>query len=157
MLCYGDPPLRSHNFPRFCRHVSPQRGVHSVVNMRRVVNMRGVVKTLRCSKSLSRSFLVLRGPLRLAAGSGSHAGISSPRKSSGKKKAHKQKSFFRKAPDTFKFLRHVMRAVWSVRPKCSHRCVSLKKTPLKPVQILKHTTKNPLLARKFKNQPRKSK
>ena len=26
--------------------------------------------------------------------------------------------------DTFYFLRHVMRAVLSVRPKCSHRCVS---------------------------------
>ena len=39
------------------------------------------------------------------------------------------------------FLRHVMRAIWSVRPKCSHRCVSLKKTPLKPVQSLEHTTK----------------
>ena len=48
----------------------------------------------------------------------------------------------RKAPDTFNFLRHVMRAVWSVRPKCSHRCVSLKETSLKPVQALKHTTKN---------------
>ena len=36
---------------------------------------------------------------------------------------------FRDAPDTFNFLRHVMRAVWSVRPKCSHRCVSLKETP----------------------------
>ena len=47
---------------------------------------------------------------------------------------------FRDAPDTFNFLRHVMRAIWSVRPKCSHRCVSLKETPLKPVQILKHTT-----------------
>ena len=35
----------------------------------------------------------------------------------------------RKAPDTFNFLRHVMRAIWSVRPKCSHRCVSLKETP----------------------------
>ena len=35
----------------------------------------------------------------------------------------------RKAPDTFNFLRHVMRAIWSVRPKCSHRCVSLKKSP----------------------------
>ena len=46
----------------------------------------------------------------------------------------------RDAPDTFNFLRHVMRAIWSVRPKCSHRCVSLKETPLKPVQILKHTT-----------------
>ena len=40
------------------------------------------------------------------------------------------------------FLRHVMRAIWSVRPKCSHRCVSLKETPLKPVQSLKHTTKD---------------
>ena len=47
---------------------------------------------------------------------------------------------FRDAPDTFNFLRHVMRAIWSVRPKCSHRYVSLKETPLKPVQILKHTT-----------------
>ena len=44
------------------------------------------------------------------------------------------------APDTFNFLRHVMRAIWSVRPKCSHRCVSLKETLLKPVLILKHTT-----------------
>ena len=50
--------------------------------------------------------------------------------------------FVRNAPDTFIFLRHVMRALWSVRPKCSHKCVSLKETPLKPVQILKHTTKN---------------
>ena len=33
-------------------------------------------------------------------------------------------------------------AILSVRPKCSHRCVSLKETPLKPVQSLKHTTKN---------------
>ena len=32
----------------------------------------------------------------------------------------------REAPDTFNYLRHVMRASWSVRPKCSHRCVSLK-------------------------------
>ena len=48
---------------------------------------------------------------------------------------------FREAPDTFTFLRHVMRAILSVRPKCSHRCISLKETPLKPVQILKHTTK----------------
>ena len=30
----------------------------------------------------------------------------------------------RKAPDTFNFLRHVMRAIWSVRQKCSHRCIS---------------------------------
>ena len=50
--------------------------------------------------------------------------------------------FFREAPDTFNFLRHVMRAIWSARAKCSHRCVSLKETLLKPVQILKHTTKN---------------
>ena len=38
-------------------------------------------------------------------------------------------------------LRHVMRAILSVRPKCSHRCVSLKKSPQKSVQILKHATK----------------
>ena len=31
-----------------------------------------------------------------------------------------------------------MRAVLSVRPKCSHRCVSLKESTLKPVLILKH-------------------
>ena len=48
----------------------------------------------------------------------------------------------RNALDTFNFLRHVMRAILSVRPKCSHRCVSLKEAPLKPVQILKHTTNN---------------
>ena len=29
----------------------------------------------------------------------------------------------------FNFLRHVMRAILSVRPKCSHRCVSLKEIP----------------------------
>ena len=29
----------------------------------------------------------------------------------------------------------------SVQPKCSHRCVSWKEPPLKPVQILKHTTR----------------
>ena len=50
--------------------------------------------------------------------------------------------FFGKAPDTFNFLRHVMRAILSCRPNCSHRCVSLKETALKPVQILKSTTKN---------------
>ena len=49
--------------------------------------------------------------------------------------------FFRKAPDTFKRLRHVMRAILSVRPKCSHRCVSLKESPLRPVLIFKHATK----------------
>ena len=38
--------------------------------------------------------------------------------------------FLREAPDTFNVLRHVMRAILSVRPKCSHRCVSLKETPL---------------------------
>ena len=47
----------------------------------------------------------------------------------------------RETLDTFKILRHVMRAILSVRPTCSHRCVSLKETPLKPVQILKRTTK----------------
>ena len=48
---------------------------------------------------------------------------------------------FRKALDTFDFLRHVMRAILSVRPKCSHRCSSWKETPLKPVLILMHVTK----------------
>ena len=48
----------------------------------------------------------------------------------------------RKALDTFNFLRHVTRAILSLRPKCSHRCASLKETPLKHVQSLKHTTKN---------------
>ena len=52
------------------------------------------------------------------------------------------RALLREAPDTFNFLRHVMRAIWSVRPKGSHRCVSLRETPLKPVQSLKHTTKN---------------
>ena len=47
----------------------------------------------------------------------------------------------RKAPDAFKFLRHVMRAILSVWPKCSHRCVSRKETPLKPAQNLKHATR----------------
>ena len=47
-----------------------------------------------------------------------------------------------KTLDTFNFLRHAMRAIWSVRPKCSHRRVSLKETFFKPVQILKHATKN---------------
>ena len=45
-------------------------------------------------------------------------------------------------PQRSQFLRHVMRAILPVRPKCSHRCVSPKETPLKPVQSLKHTTKN---------------
>ena len=38
---------------------------------------------------------------------------------------------FRHASDTCNFLRHAMRALLSVRPKCSHRCVSLKESPLK--------------------------
>ena len=41
------PPC-SHSFPGFCRLFSPERGVHTVVNMG------GVVKTLRRSNSLSR-------------------------------------------------------------------------------------------------------
>ena len=48
----------------------------------------------------------------------------------------------RKAPDAFNFLRHIPKPIWSVRPKCSHRCVSLKETSLKPLPILKHTTKH---------------
>ena len=34
-----------------------------------------------------------------------------------------------------------MRAILSVRPKCSHRGVSQKESPSKPVRILKHTTR----------------
>ena len=51
------------------------------------------------------------------------------------------KQCIRKAPDTLNILRHVMRAILSVQPKCPHRCVSLKESPLKPVLILKHTTR----------------
>ena len=57
-----------------------------------------------------------------------------------RKRVSKKSLFVRKAPDTFKFLSHVMRAIWPAQPKCSHRCVSLKETSLKPVQSLKHTT-----------------
>ena len=39
--------------------------------------------------------------------------------------------------DTF----NVMRAFLGVRPKCSHRCASLKESPLNPVPILKHATR----------------
>ena len=49
--------------------------------------------------------------------------------------------FIREVPDTFNFLRHVMRAILSVQPKCSHRCFSLKESPLKHMLILKHATK----------------
>ena len=38
-------------------------------------------------------------------------------------------------------LRHVVRAVLSVRPKCSHRCVSLKEFPLVLARILKQATR----------------
>ena len=34
-----------------------------------------------------------------------------------------------------------MRAILSVRPKCSHGCVALKEFPLKHVLILKHVTR----------------
>ena len=37
----------------------------------------------------------------------------------------------RKAPDTLNFLRHAMRAIWSVRPKCSHRCALSDGNPFK--------------------------
>ena len=40
--------------------------------------------------------------------------------------------FFFRAEMPTQFLRHVMRAVLSIRPKCSHRCVSLNKSPLNP-------------------------
>ena len=49
--------------------------------------------------------------------------------------------YVRKAPDTFTFVRHVMRASLSARPKCSHKCVSRKETLLKRVEILTHATR----------------
>ena len=51
-------------------------------------------------------------------------------------------SLVREEPDTSNFSRHVMRAILSIRPKCSNRCISLKESPLRPVLVLKHTTKN---------------
>ena len=48
---------------------------------------------------------------------------------------------FRQAPDTVQLWRHTMTAILAVQPKCSHRCVSLKNSPLKPVLILNNTTK----------------
>ena len=45
------------------------------------------------------------------------------------------------APDTFEFMRLVVRAILSVRPKCSHRRVSLKESPLNPVLVLKNATR----------------
>ena len=47
-----------------------------------------------------------------------------------------------KVLDTLTFLRHIVRATLSLRPKCSHGCISLKEFPLEPVLILKHTTQN---------------
>ena len=73
-------------------------------------------------------------------GHGPRKSLGKVSKKSGKSPESLRKVSVREAPDTFNFSRHVMRAIWSVRPKCSHRCVSLKETPLKPVQILKHTT-----------------
>ena len=52
-----------------------------------------------------------------------------------------RKAYFRKAPDMSKCLRQVMRATFSVRPKCSHKCASLKESPLKPALILNHATR----------------
>ena len=40
-----------------------------------------------------------------------------------------------------KYLRHVMKAMLSVRPKCSRRCFSPKEFPWEPVLILKHATR----------------
>ena len=48
-----------HHFPGNCRHLSPQSGVHGVVNLG------GVVKTLRRSNSLSRSVFSTAGSFRL--------------------------------------------------------------------------------------------
>ena len=44
-----------HLFPGNCKHLSPQRGVHGVVNLG------GIVKTLRRSNSLSRSVFSTAG------------------------------------------------------------------------------------------------
>ena len=55
-----------------------------------------------------------------------------------------QKLFIRKAHNMFKFLSletRYHRSILSSRPKCYHRCVSLKETPLKPVLILKRVTR----------------
>ena len=65
-----------------------------------------------------------------------------PKFSVGPKHGLEKHGLVRNAPDTFNFLRHVIRAILSVQPKCSHGCISLKETPFKPVQILKHTTRN---------------
>ena len=51
-------------------------------------------------------------------------------------------SFLREAPEAFKFLRHVIESNLSVRPKCSHRCVSLKEFPSEPVLISQECDQN---------------
>ena len=48
-------PSRGHHFPWFCRQLSSQKRVRSVVNMG------GVVKTLRRSNSLSRNVFSMAG------------------------------------------------------------------------------------------------
>ena len=58
----------------------------------------------------------------------------------GNRSGHRSENRVLRIPDLFTFLRHAMQATLSVRPKCSHRCVSLKQFPLKPVPILKHAT-----------------
>ena len=59
MIYYGDAPVQTH-FSWVLQAFSPQRGVHSVVNMG------GVVKTLRCSNALSRSVFSTAGSLGIA-------------------------------------------------------------------------------------------
>ena len=46
---------------------------------------------------------------------------------------HQLQEKLRKATDTFNFLRHVTRAILSVRPKCSHKFVSLKESLSGPI------------------------
>ena len=49
---------------------------------------------------------------------------------------------FREAPDTFNFLRHVMRAILSVRPKWSHRRICLK-YPLEKLKLYQSSSTRP--------------
>ena len=58
-----------------------------------------------------------------------------------KSPAHTERlTLIRQAPDTLKFFKTRCESNLSVRPKCSHRCVSLKESPLKPVIVLKDAT-----------------
>ena len=50
-------------------------------------------------------------------------------------------SMFRQELDAFRLWRNVLRVAASVRPKCCHRCASLKKSPMKVVLIPTQATK----------------